>query len=380
MQSAGDILQKLRTAFGSFPTEYIYYTLTAVLGIIIGVWVNSRRSKTRFDRGENELGRLKRIVADKERVSNSELVYAAQTNQQMAQFSFLTVLAASIGYGAQMDSVLKLNLFGIALGDGLTILAILVGFIGLFFLWNVWAESRVFQDFHRWKAHKVQKINKLQKRNLMTRYSDEIDPTQLAALAEGHPRQVSAEVASVDSGISAPQIEDDIKRFNQNRIDLHFSISKRLGEDASNQPWEVGRITKIGNANFGFVRKIDSRAQTAAEYESNEEFFFQTKNVCNQIVPSVDDVVFFVPIARSGATHRHAFLICVDGEPLSGLVQRQFGERTVFIEIADGADNFASVLGILPPHSKSAPAIGSEVRGRVSHNGRGVCIENVETL
>lgn len=379
MDAAGDILEALRSAFSSFPAEYVYYGLTAVLGIIIGVWFNSQRSKTRFDRGENELGRLKRIVADKERVSNSELVYAAQTNQQMAQFSFLTVLAASIGYGAQMDSVLKLSVYGIALGDGLTIVAILVGFIGLFFLWNVWAESRVFQDFNGWKKRRVQRINRLQRRNLLTRDSGEIDATQLAVLAEGHPLEAAASFSPGDSDIAAPEPEDDIQLFNQNRIDLRFSISKRLGGEAAKQPWEVGRITRIGNANFGFIRKIDSRAQTAVDYERNEEFFFQTKNVCNQIVPSVGDVVFFVPIARTGADHRHAFLICVEGEPLSGLVQRQYGERTVFVEIADGADNFASVLGILLPQTTSPPAISSEVHGRVGHNGRGICIENVET-
>ena len=411
-------METLRTAYDATiaylgEQPFILLNLFAgILGLLLSLQVV--RYLSGWGRREStvrEIGRLKRLIAQKQLIYDESTIHSAMVDRQNVLLSAFTLASGVFFFGLENNNFGDTLLLGFAVDTWFNALAITTTIIALVILTLKWSWSAPFVNFEAWKARKQAKIDRIQRRSFGKRDS--------LGLSDAEREEVETELASGDlnltddSEVLAQQaatspLQPDVREvsdmpeapapeptrktgdrygtFLNSRTDIRLVLAPKIDDGEGNRPWRIGIVNNVGEGGFGFITEKVASPEAPNRSQDDENFYFNYANVCNTVLPDRGDEAFFITVNKAPRTgkQRAAYLVCLRDKPCRAIVRTTLSRNDIaFAEIADGAGNYASVISVMDRELAEAGQrfeVGDEVEGIVSHNNRGMTLIEVRPV
>lgn len=220
--------------------------------------------------------------------------------------------------------------------------------IAFYFTISLHAFLSIFSDFLAWESEAAKRVDRLRSKQ---------------------PSKVKTSFRGRGQNVQAP----DPERGNAE----HIAIAPGLAAQNGIGTWKLGTIEHWNpEKQLGFV---DEYSEGDSE-EPPERFFFKDTNLSGNTAPEANQTALFVPVTRlpnggqPPAEHRHAYLVCILDQWITGIVKfAPESEKHFFTTISDFSGNSASVLTYAESDShREKLERGDSVNLKVSSNKIGV--------
>lgn len=371
-----DIYQYLLTRLPTAVLERAYlipYAGALVSGLIVGIFAWRSIGRMRERNRVSKFGRTKQELAYRERVFDTPQLHATLLDRQTVAFSFFALLSAIAAYFVDVAPWNGHQIGPLSTAEIAALAALFFGAVACVVLLYKWLWSGSFKEFGKYKLRMEAKLERLQSGSLSKR-SAQLSP-------DAAQRDADEEAAS-----EAPNESNTDKSaaFLTQRENFKFVLSKDVDDGKGVRPWRIGTVTRIGPAGYGFITERLLPKDGGMITSSGPQHYFNYTNVCNEALPEVGDEAFFVTSKnrdRNRGPAPPAYLICLRNKACRGIVRAKISKKVYYVEIADGTENFASVLGLLDTRliaEAKVLAEGQPVEGIVTHNNRGVILKELK--